>query len=321
MPSAVVGQRRVPHGDSPLRRGRAVLVDQADVLQAGQALGQLDRIGDGGGGQQEARCSAVGGRDPPEAPQNVGHVRAEHAAVDVRLVDDHHGQVGEQLCPGGVVGQDPHVQHVGVGQHHVGALAYLRPRLARRVAVVDGRAHPLGQPERRKRPGLVLGERLGGVQVQRARARVAAEHVQRGQVEAHRLAGRGAGGDDGGPRPGGVDGLRLMGVEALDPQAYKRRRHFGVQLGRHVDQARLAGSFACLAHESAIGAPGVQQRAPRLGCAVDGQGLEIVGGMSMTAAERWAQTRSFHHSRYTAERIAAERRAKHHGVPARARVR
>ena len=116
------------------------------------------------------------------------------------------------------------MQHVGVGQHDVGALADLRARLARRVAVVDRRAHALGQAERGQRPRLVLGERLGRIEVERPRARVLAEHVQRGQVEAHGLARGGARGDDRRAVRGGVDGLGLMGVELLDAQRARSAR-------------------------------------------------------------------------------------------------
>ncbi len=143
-----VGQRRVPDRDPPPRRGRAVLVDQLDLLQAGQPLGQLERVGDRRGGEQEARLGAVRGGDAAQAAQHVGDVRAEHPAVDVRLVDHDHGEVGEQLGPRGVVGQDAEVEHVGVGEHHVRAAADLGTRLARGVAVVDRGAHALAEAER-----------------------------------------------------------------------------------------------------------------------------------------------------------------------------
>ena len=97
-------------------RGAPSRSTRRDVLEAGQALGQLDRVGDRRRGEQEARLGAVGRGDPPQPPQHVGDVRAEHAAVDVRLVDDDDGEVGEEVAPGGVVGQDPDVQHVGVGE-------------------------------------------------------------------------------------------------------------------------------------------------------------------------------------------------------------
>ncbi len=96
---------------------------------------------------RKTRFGAVGGGDPAKPAQHAGDVRAEHAAVDVGLVDHDDGEVGEQVGPGAVVGQDADVQHVGIGQHDVGLLADLGARLAGRVAVVDGRAHALGQAE------------------------------------------------------------------------------------------------------------------------------------------------------------------------------
>ena len=81
-----------------------------------------------------------------------------------------------------------------------------------------------------------------------------------------------------------------------------------MQLGGQPDELGAAGAFVGFAHQSPVLTPGVKQRAPGLGFAVEGQGLEIVEAMSETAAERWAKARSFHHSLYSAERIAAERR-------------
>ena len=69
------------------------------VLEAGQALGELDRVGDRRRGEQEARLGAVRGGDPAQPPQHVRDVRAEHAAVDVRLVDDDDREVREQAPP------------------------------------------------------------------------------------------------------------------------------------------------------------------------------------------------------------------------------
>ena len=102
-----------------LRARRGVVVDEVELGEAGEPLGELDRVGDRRAGQQEARLGAVDRGGPPQPPQHVGDVRAEHAAVDVRLVDDDEREVGEQVAPGGVVGQDPDVQHVGVGDDQV----------------------------------------------------------------------------------------------------------------------------------------------------------------------------------------------------------
>ena len=191
----------------------------------------------------------------------------------MRLVDDDDREVREQLGPGGVVGEDPDVEHVGVREHDVRPLTNARARLARGVAVVDRRANLLGQAEGAERPRLVLGERLRRVQVQRARPRVAHEHVERRQVEAQRLARGGPGRDDRRAFPGGVDGLCLVGVEALDLKARERREHLGVQLLRGLDQLGAARPFARLAHEPAVHARLVEQRAPGLDRALQGHRL------------------------------------------------
>ena len=80
---------------------------------------------------------AVEGGRAPEPAQHVGDVGAEHAAVNVGLVDDDEREVREQVRPGGVVGQDPDVQHVGVGDHEVARRRICGALLAWGVAVVD----------------------------------------------------------------------------------------------------------------------------------------------------------------------------------------
>ncbi len=119
----LVQQRRVPDGDAAGRQRRGVVVDEVDVRQAGEVLGQLDRVGDRRAGEQEAGLRAVDRGGPAEPAQDVGDVRAEHAAVDVGLVDDDEREVREQVAPARVVGQDPDVEHVGVGDHEVRAAA------------------------------------------------------------------------------------------------------------------------------------------------------------------------------------------------------
>jgi hypothetical protein len=206
----LVGRRGVPHADPLIGGRRAVVVDQAHVLQAGQALGELDGVGDRGRSQEEARLGAVGPRDSPQAAEHVGDVRAEDSAVDVRLVDDDDGEVREHVGPGGVVGEDADVEHVGVGEHDVGVAAEESARLARGVAVVDRRTDSLAQAEGGERARLILSQGLGRIQVESAGAGIAAEDVERRQVEAHRLAGCGPRRDDRGRLPRGVDGVRLV---------------------------------------------------------------------------------------------------------------
>ena len=253
-----------------LRRG--VAVDEVEVGQAGEALGQLDRVGDRRAGEQEPRLGAVDRRGPAQPPQHVADVRAEHAPVDVRLVDDHEGQVGEQVAPGGVVGQDPDVQHVGVGEDQVAALADRRALGARRVAVVDRRPDLLVQPEAVQRARLVLGQRLGRVEVQRARGAVGGQDLERRELEAERLPRRRAGGDD--RRP--VEGL----AQRLAPGARRaaRSRRWSSACGDAPARARR-GSRRC-----ARGAPRRRRRGrgarPRGRCASSAS----QGSVSRTAA-------------------------------------
>ena len=255
------------------------------------------RVGDRGRGEQEPRRRPVGRGDPAQAPQHVGHVRPEHAAVDVGLVDDHDGEIGEQVRPRGVVGQDPQVEHVGVGQHHIGPPADLPAGLAGRVAVVDGRAHLPDQPELAQSARLVLGQCLGRVEVEGARLRVPAEHVERGQVEAQRLARGGPRGDDRGSGPGRMQGLGLVGVEPLHscrvpvPRAGPDEARGGRPPGARGWDPRAP---------RAPGArPRVRRRAgrSRVGSGGSRPRLAIVEAMAATAAGRRVRARTFHDSR------------------------
>ncbi len=155
-------------------------------------------------------------------------MRAEDAAIDVRLVDDDRGQVREQLPPGGVVGEDPDVEHVGICEDQIGAPPDLRTRLTRRVSVVDRGAHRVAEAERADRARLVLGERLRRVQIERARTAIAHQDVEHRQVEAQRLAGGRAGRRDRRAVHGCEQRLELMVVEAFDTAAPQR-----------LDQARM----------------------------------------------------------------------------------
>ena len=128
-PGRLVDQRRVPHRHLAPGPRRAVVVDQLE-RRPDQPLGQLDRVGDRRRGEQEARLRAVGARHPAQPPQHVGDVGAEDAAVGVGLVDDDPVEVGEEVAPALVVGQQADVEHVGVGEDEVVAAADRRPLLA-----------------------------------------------------------------------------------------------------------------------------------------------------------------------------------------------
>ncbi len=101
--------------------------------------------------------------------------------------------------------------------------------------------------------------------------------------------------------------LALVGVQLLDAHPGERREHFRVELLGGIAQPPHTGALGGLADEPAVLAGAVEQAAPWLESAFVDQGLEIVDAMRAPAAENWAETRSFHHSRFPTARIAAER--------------
>src|SRR5205807_1376179 len=105
----------------------------------------------------------------------------------------------------------------------------------------------LVEPERVERPRLVLGERLGGVEVDRPRLGVRAQDVERGEVEAQRLPRGCARGDDRRARPGGLERLGLMRVERLDPRSAQAVAERRVEVGRYRHELRLTSPLERLA--------------------------------------------------------------------------
>src|SRR5680860_733004 len=108
----------------------------------------------------------------------------------------------------------------------------------------------VGQPQLVQRTRLILGERLGGVEVQRASRAVVGQRVQHGQVEGQRLAAGRARGHDRVLLVGGLQGVGLVGVQALDPVALERRAQLRVQAlerngieGRYAHQADALESY------------------------------------------------------------------------------
>ncbi len=240
--------------------GCAVALDELE-RHARELFGELERVGDRRARQQEARLGAVCARETPEPAQHVRHVRAEDAAVDVCLVDDDPGEIGEHVAPLPMVGQHSDVQHVRVGEHQVRPGADRPPLLARCVSVVDGVSQE-ARPQRGQAAGLVLRERLRRVEVQRAGAPVVRQRVEHRQVEGERLPARGPGGDDRvTPACGGVR-LGLVRVELADASAGKRGRELGVQVRRQRRDARAPRPEAALRDEL-LAAAGLDQVAPR----------------------------------------------------------
>jgi hypothetical protein len=70
------------------------------------SVSQLLRVADRGRAQTICGLRAVVLAQPQQPAEHVGHMRAEDAAVGVRLVDDDVAQLLEQLEPLGVMGKD-----------------------------------------------------------------------------------------------------------------------------------------------------------------------------------------------------------------------
>ncbi len=237
-----VDERRVPERDRPFRARRRVLVHHRR-FDAEKGAGELARVRDRRRGEQELRVGAVHARDPAQPAEDVPDVRAEDAAVHVRLVDDDVAEVREHVAPAVVVREHAHVEHVRVGQDEVGPAADLPAPLGRRVAVVDRGAHPR-HAERREAPSLVLRERLRGVEVEGARLRVAGERVEDRQVEGERLPARGAGGDDHVlPAGRGLPGHGLVDVERVEALRVEGGAHARVELDRDRGGAGRRGGY------------------------------------------------------------------------------
>ena len=142
------------------------------------------------------------------------------------------------------MGKNADVEHVRVRENEVRPLADLPASLARRVSVVDRRLEPF-QPEFGEPACLVLRERLGGIEVERARLRIACDRIEDGEVEGQRLPrGRAGGDDDVLAALRGLPGLGLVPVERGDAGGDKRRRDARVEIVGKLLDTRFAGWFA-----------------------------------------------------------------------------
>ena len=238
----LVGERRVPERHRALGPRRRVVADHRH-LGSEQARSQLARVCDRGRGEQELWFRAVDLSEAPQPPQHVGHVRAEDAAVDVRLVHDHVGEVREHVAPAVMVRQHAHVEHVRVGEDQVRPLAHLPAALGRRVTVVD-RGAELRQAEGAERSELILRQGLRRIEVERALLRLPRERVQHGQIEREGLAARRAGGDDEVlPSLRRLPRRRLVCVEGLDSLRVERFANPRMEVVRQRREPGLASRF------------------------------------------------------------------------------
>ena len=269
MPSSLVDHRRVDEEEHLLAARRAGLRHQLERLLH-QRLGQLARVGNRRRRADEGGIRAVVPAHAAQPAQHVGEMAAEHAAIGVQLVDHHVAQVLEQLRPARMVRQDARVDHVGIAQHHVRAAADGAARVLRRVAVVgeDADLQFVGprQPARQlvQLGQLVLRQRLGRKEIQRAAGRVPQDGAEHRRVVAERLARRG-GVVTTTWRPAvacAID-LRLMAVSCSMPRAASTSRSRASTLSGKG--AKTAGTAGCR-RTAVIQPSGVSARVPGCEC-------------------------------------------------------
>ena len=245
--------------------GEPSSVDQPHVLQARQPLGELARVGDRRGARagSAARCRRRRRSGAAGAARWRRGSRTRRGRRGPRR-SRRRARLANRSAQAAWLGRMPTWSMSGLVSTTLARRRISRAGLARRVAVVD-RGRTRSQPERGQRARLVLGERLGGVEVERPRPAIAAEDLERRQVEAQRLARGGSRRDDRRALPGRLQRLGLVGVEAARcrPARAPRAGPGAAPSGSARRRAR-AGPLAGLAHEAAVLAARVQQRAPRL---------------------------------------------------------
>ena len=161
----------------------------------------------------------------------------EDAAVDVRLVDDHVAEIREHVPPAVVIREEPHVDHVRVGQDHIRPLADLQALFGRGVAVVDRGLEPRDL-EGRQRAELVLRQRLGRVEIERAALGLPRQLVEHREVERERLPRRSAGRHE--HVLAATRRIPHRPLVLVEPRHADRRPDARVELGRQLRVPRLA---------------------------------------------------------------------------------
>ena len=184
-----VHHRRIVEDEIFLTTGRSVAIHQFE-RRFYQRLGQFFGIRDSRRTADELRPRSIELANSFQPADYVRQMAAVHAAIIVQLIDHHIAKVLETFRPLGVMRQDTAVQHVRIGQHHIGALANGAARILRSVAVVSERAdiRSHGVHGRLKFVKLVLGQCFGRKQIHGARARLVDQALEHGQVVAQRLA-------------------------------------------------------------------------------------------------------------------------------------
>ena len=257
-----VHEGRIVQHEVPRPRRSAVVVEEHDGL-LDDPLGQLPGIADGGGTADKPGPGAVERRHPLEAADQVGHMRAEHPAVGVDLVDDHEAEGLEELDPLGMVGQHPGVKHVGIGDHQPPLFAHRDPDRLGGVSVVgeDLEGQPGGDQHLVELRLLVLGQGLGRKKVHGLGIRFVQEALQDREVVRQGLAGGRRSHDHNVVSPAHlVVGRPLVSEQPLDSAAGQGLPNAGIDLRRKLRVAALPGRdllpVGHAAHEGRVVAQG-----------------------------------------------------------------
>ncbi len=100
-----------------------VLLDEVQPVwfdQIEQGQGVFVGVGNGCGGTNELWCSAVESANTMQAAQDIGKMAPEDPPVDMQLVNNDIAQLGQELTPARMMGQNAGVQHIGVGDNDGG---------------------------------------------------------------------------------------------------------------------------------------------------------------------------------------------------------
>ncbi len=165
-----VEERPLPDREAPGTTRCAVVVDRRDG-EAAQLGGQLTRVADGCAREAERRRGSIVLTEASQPAEHVGDVAPEDAAQGVQLVDHHVPEPEQEVGPTRVRREDPHVEHLGIGEDHVGVLAGPGPVVGGGVTVV-GDSPQSGHQPGPQRAELVLRERLRREHEQRGLAPV-----------------------------------------------------------------------------------------------------------------------------------------------------
>src|SRR6185369_17956170 len=120
--------------------------------------------------------------DAFKSPEYIRQMASEYAAIRVQFVDHDVAEVFEQPHPFCMVRQDPGMQHVGICQDDVSALANCPSSVAWSVTVIGENSKSVVEYAREvlQFSQLVLRQRFGGKQIHRPRIRIFEDCIQDG---------------------------------------------------------------------------------------------------------------------------------------------